>query len=154
MSTPQIGSGGQTNGAHEIDHGLQRQPVGRAAVVVQSVRRRASADRRLGGFGESDRCEQHQDARETPPQAAPGTSTTKTTTVGHGSPIPEPPKRSKALLVAYTDRITVSSESLTGPTEPPWICWRLGLVDSNQGGVGLLDSVERCFELCGRESLQ
>jgi len=33
-------------------------------------------------------------------------------------------------------------------TEPPWVCWRLGLLDSNHGVVGLLGSVERCFELC------
>lgn len=32
--------------------------------------------------------------------------------------------------------------------EPPWVCWRLGLLDSNHGVVGLLGSVERCFELC------
>lgn len=35
-------------------------------------------------------------------------------------------------------------------TEPPWVRWRLGLLDSNPGGVGLLGSVERCFELGGR----
>ena len=33
--------------------------------------------------------------------------------------------------------------------EPPWVCWRLGLLVSNPGGVGLLGSVERCLELGG-----
>ena len=33
--------------------------------------------------------------------------------------------------------------------ESPWVWWRLGLLDSNQGLVGLLGSVERCFELGG-----
>src|SRR5215210_1292146 len=33
--------------------------------------------------------------------------------------------------------------------EPPWVGWRLGLLDSNPGGVGLLGSVEGCFELGG-----
>jgi hypothetical protein len=37
-----------------------------------------------------------------------------------------------------------------GPIEPPWVCWRLGLLVSNPGGVGLLGSVERCLELGGR----
>jgi len=32
-------------------------------------------------------------------------------------------------------------------SEPPWVCWRLGLLDSNHGVVGLLGSLERCFEL-------
>jgi len=35
-------------------------------------------------------------------------------------------------------------------SEPPWVCWRLGLLVSNPGGVGLLGSVERCLELGGR----
>ena len=37
-----------------------------------------------------------------------------------------------------------------GAGEPPWVWWRLGLLVSNPGGVGLLGSVERCFELCWR----
>lgn len=32
-------------------------------------------------------------------------------------------------------------------SEPPWERWRLGLFDSNPGGVGLLGSIEGCFEL-------
>ena len=32
--------------------------------------------------------------------------------------------------------------------EAPWVCWRLGLLDSNHGVVGLLGSVERRLELC------
>ena len=39
-----------------------------------------------------------------------------------------------------------------GPhSEPPWVWWRLGLLVSNPGGVGLLGSVERCFELGRRD---
>src|SRR5262245_49001832 len=34
--------------------------------------------------------------------------------------------------------------------EPSWVWSRLGLLDSNQSVVGLLGSVERCFELGGR----
>src|SRR3954470_8954483 len=36
-------------------------------------------------------------------------------------------------------------------TEPPWVWWRLVLLVSNPGGVGLLGSVERCFELGRRD---
>src|SRR5215218_4200738 len=35
--------------------------------------------------------------------------------------------------------------------EPPWVWWRLVLLVSNPGGVGLLGSVERCFELGRRD---
>ncbi len=38
--------------------------------------------------------------------------------------------------------------------ESPWSWWRLGLVDSNHGVVGLLGSVERCFELCWRDVVE
>src|SRR3954470_20829940 len=36
-------------------------------------------------------------------------------------------------------------------TEPPWVWWRLVLLVSNPGGVGLWGSVERCFELGRRD---
>ena len=42
-----------------------------------------------------------------------------------------------------TEFITKASKG-----ESPWVWWRLGLLDSNQGLVGL-GSVERCFELGG-----
>src|SRR4051794_27552998 len=35
--------------------------------------------------------------------------------------------------------------------EPPWVWWRLVLLVSNPGGVGLVGSVERCFELGRRD---
>src|SRR5215204_2489922 len=44
-------------------------------------------------------------------------------------------------------RVVRPDEASTG--EPPWVWWRLGLLVSNPGGVGLLGSVERCFELGG-----
>ena len=35
------------------------------------------------------------------------------------------------------------------PAEAPWVWWRLGLLDSDQGLVGPLGSGERLLELCG-----
>lgn len=35
--------------------------------------------------------------------------------------------------------------------ESPWVWWRLGLLVSNPEWGGLLGSIERCFELCGRD---
>jgi hypothetical protein len=34
-------------------------------------------------------------------------------------------------------------------SEPPWVWWRLGLLDFDHVVVGLLGSLERCFELRG-----
>ena len=36
-------------------------------------------------------------------------------------------------------------------SEPPWVWWRLGLLVSNPGGVGLSGSIEGCFVLGGRD---
>ena len=37
------------------------------------------------------------------------------------------------------------------PIESPWVWWRLGLLVSNPAWGGLVGSIERCFELCGRD---
>jgi hypothetical protein len=42
-------------------------------------------------------------------------------------------------------RVTVERD------EPPWLRWRLGLFVSKPGRGGLVGSVERCFELGGRD---
>ena len=38
--------------------------------------------------------------------------------------------------------------------EPHWICWRLGLLDFDQGLVGPFRSVERLLELCWRDVVE
>ena len=54
------------------------------------------------------------------------------------------------LLTAVGDQLVIAHPS-DELGEPPWDCWRLGLLDSNPDGVGLLGSVEGCFELGGRD---
>ena len=66
----------------------------------------------------------------------------------------------RTIATALVDRLmhhahilvtTGDSVRLTEAAEPPWVRWRLGLLVSYPGWGGVLGSVERCFELCGRD---